>query len=137
MMKVDIQALIPQREPIIMVDRLDKVEHAYAETSLEIRPDNFFVAPDGRLEEAGIIEHIAQSALAFAGYWALQAGASKPPVGYIGEVKKFHCYRCPQTGEILHTRITIEAEAEGITLVRGETSGNGTPVADTQMKISI
>lgn len=72
MMKVDIQALIPQREPIIMVDRLDKVEHAYAETSLEIRPDNFFVAPDGRLEEAGIIEHIAQSALAFAGYWALQ-----------------------------------------------------------------
>lgn len=43
MMKVDIQALIPQREPIIMVDRLDKVEHAYAETSLEIRPDNFLL----------------------------------------------------------------------------------------------
>lgn len=136
MTTTDIYALIPQRDPIVMVDRLEKAEGDCAETVLTIRPDNYFIGADGLLDETGIIEHIAQSASAFAGYRALEAGASEPPVGYIGEVKKFRCFCNPRTGDTLHTRITVEAEADGITLIKGETWNAGQPVAETQMKIA-
>ena len=132
----DITALIPQRAPIIMVDRLESVEGDKAVTSFMVRPDNYFVGAEGQsLAEAGVIEHIAQSASAFSGYRARMAGAADAPVGYIGEVKNFHCFRCPRVNEVLHTTITMGAELEGITIIKGETSVDGEIIADVQMKI--
>ena len=93
----DITRLIPQRAPILMVDALLEAQDDTATTCLTIRPDNYFLDEDGRLDETGLIEHIAQSASALAGYKALRAGAAQPPVGYIGEVKKFRCLRRPRT----------------------------------------
>lgn len=101
-----------------------------------IREDNFFLEADGRLAEIGVIEHIAQSASALFGYKAALAGVSEPEVRYIGEVKKFRCYRCPAVGETLHTVITVEMEVEGITLVHGETRVGSELIAETQMKLS-
>ena len=55
----NIKELIPQREPIIMIDRLVNVEGDRAETVLALRSDNFFIEEEKRLEETGLIEHIA------------------------------------------------------------------------------
>lgn len=134
MISFEITRLIPQREPILMVDRLERVEGDSAGTLFCIREDNFFLEADGRLAEIGVIEHIAQSALF--GYKAALAGVSEPEVRYIGEVKKFRCYRCPAVGETLHTVITVEMEVEGITLVHGETRVGSELIAETQMKLS-
>ena len=136
MIPFEITRLIPQREPILMVDRLERVEGEQAETLFRIREDNFFLEAGGRLAEMGVIEHIAQSASALFGYKAVLAGASEPEIRYIGEVKKFRCYRCPLVGETLHTVITVEMEVEGITLVRGETRIGDELIAETQMKLS-
>ena len=84
MIPVEITRLIPQREPILMVDRLERVEGDSAGTLFLIRDDNFFLEGK-RLAEVGIVEHIAQSASALFGYKALQAGVSEPEVRYIGE----------------------------------------------------
>lgn len=135
MIQRDIKELIPQRDPIVMVDRLEDVEGDVGVTSLVVRPENYFMDEDGKLAEPGLIEHIAQSASAFAGYRAVMAGAAEPPAGYIGEVKRFHCYRRPQMGETLRTTITMGAEAAGVTLLKGEVRVDGELVADTQMKI--
>lgn len=132
----DIRSLIPQREPVLMVDRLISVDGNTATTCLTVRSDLFFVA-DGQLAETGMIEHIAQSASAFAGYQARRQGAAEPPVGYIGEVKKFCCHRCPLVGETLHTTVTMGAEAGGVTLLTGETRIGNETVASTQMKIFV
>lgn len=137
MMDFEIEKLIPQRAPVVMVDELMEAEDDRAVTSLLIRKDNYFIAEDGCLSESGLIEHIAQSASAFAGYNALMNGAENPPVGYIGEVKKFRCYCRPQIGERLRTTVTVIAENDGVTLVKGETCVDGRTVADTQMKIFI
>jgi len=137
MNNVEIKRLIPQREPIIMVDELVEVDGDKAVTCLTIRTDNFFMDADGLLVEVGLIEHIAQSASAFAGYRALAAGENTPPVGYVGEVKNFHCYRRPLIGEELHTTITMGSEIAGVTIITGETRFSGELVADTQMKIFI
>lgn len=116
-----------------------EVDGDVAVTCLSVRADNYFIDEDRLLAEPGIIEHIAQSASAFAGYRAMLAGAAEPPVGYIGEVKKFRCYRCPQVGDELRTTITMGAEMAGVTIITGEVrfSGGDEIVADTQMKIFI
>ena len=102
-----------------------------------VRQDNFFIDSDKLMAEPGLIEHIAQSASAFAGYRAIAAGATEPPVGYIGEVKNFHLYSRPKIGDVITTTITMGPEVEGITIIRGTSTVNGVTVADTSMKIFI
>ena len=135
--ETDIRALIPQRAPIVMVDRLLRATDDEAEACFTVCSGNFFLDDEGCLAETGVLEHIAQSASAFAGWRAMRAGAEKPPVGFIGEVKRFRCHRRPFVGEELHTRVTIQAELEDILLVSAETRTGSLPVADTQLKVSV
>lgn len=137
MMTHTIKQLIPQREPILMVDELLGVEGEQASACLTVRPGNIFLADDGTMEESGVIEHIAQSASAFAGYKAIEAGATEPPVGYIGEVKKFRSYRRPRVGERLVTTISLGPEVNGVTLLSAHTCVEEEKVAETQMKIFV
>ena len=137
---VDIRRLIPQRDPIMMVDRLAEVDEdsGVALTHLTVRADNFFIHRDGLLSECGLIEHIAQSASAFAGYKALfTSGTDNPPKGLIGEVKRFCCHRRPALGERLDTTVTFGIEVAGVTLLTGETRVNGELIADARMKIAV
>ena len=134
--KETILQLIPQRNPIIMVHDLVDAEGDICHTTLSVEPDNFFMEDDGKMSEAGLIEHIAQSASAFAGYRC--AIKNEPaPVGYIGEVKNFHCYARPAAGSILETEINFGAEVNGITIMSGSTKCNGELIADTKMKIFV
>ena len=132
-----IEDLIPQRSPIMMVDEVLEVEGDECTCRLMIRQDNFFLESDGMIAEPGLIEHIAQSASAFAGVRAVLAGATTPPVGYIGEVKNFCITRRPHVGEVLITRITMGPEVQGVTIISGVTRINGENVAETQMKIFV
>lgn len=137
MKETDITRLIPQRAPILMVDRLIDTKDDSAVTNLIVRPELYFVDEAGFLTEPGVIEHIAQSASAFAGYKAWAEGASNSPIGYIGEVRKFRSFRSPRTGDVLYTHITMGAEANGVTLLTGETYILEEIAATTQMKIFI
>ena len=126
--------LIPQRPPIVMVDALWSVTPTEAVTGLTIKGDNIFLS-DGLLREAGLIEHIAQSAAAFVGY-ANYASQLPPRLGYIGEIKKCKIHLLPPIGEELKTTISIVAEAAGITLIAAQTLNKaGDCVAECQMKI--
>lgn len=136
-MDFSIRQLIPQREPIMMVDELLSVEDSEAKTCLRVRENNFFLLADGRMSEEGLIEHIAQSASALAGYKALEAGEKEPQIGYIGEVKRFRCYFRPACGDILSTTITMGAQVGGVTIISGVTFMGDKKVAETQMKIYV
>lgn len=133
----DIKELIPQRDPILMVDELLEVNGEKAHTLFTVHPDCLFLDRDDRLEESGLIEHIAQSASVFAGYLAISTGTIRPPIGYIGEVKKFRCYYRPMVGNELNTTITLGPEAGGVRLLSGVVNMRDTMVAETQMKIFI
>lgn len=127
---------MPQRDPIVMVDKIYDAEGDTAHTGLSVTATNYFIEEDGRMAEPGLIEHIAQSASALMGHKALLAGQPLP-VGYIGEVKKFHCYVRPAVGDELTTTINLGAEINGVTLMTGETRCGETLVADTQMKLFV
>ena len=128
--------LMPQRNPIVMVDKILDAEGDVAHTGLTVTDRNYFLEEDGGMGEPGLIEHIAQSASAFKGHKALLAGEPLP-IGYIGEVKKFHCYVRPAVGDELTTTVTLGAEVNGVTLMTGETRCGEVLVADTQMKIFV
>lgn len=128
--------LMPQRDPIVMVDKIYDAEGDTAHTGLSVTATNYFIEEDGLMAEPGLIEHIAQSASALMGHKALLAGHPLP-VGYIGEVKKFHCYVRPAVGDELTTTINLGAEINGVTLMTGETRCGETLVADTQMKLFV
>ena len=67
-MSYSIEDLIPQRAPIQMVDTLVSASEDEAVCRYSVKEGNFFIESDGRLSEVALIEHIAQSASAHAGW---------------------------------------------------------------------
>lgn len=129
----EIKTFIPQREPMLMVDKLYACSETDVETGLTIAADNIFV--DGNLfSEAGMIEHIAQSAATFAGYndWV-----NKRPVvlGYIAEIKKFELLKTAHVGDELKSSLTVVSAVMNITLMNATTTINGEVAAKCSMKI--
>ena len=130
-----ILSLIPQRAPMIMLDAFYEGSETEACTGLTVQPDNLFCVA-GRITEPGLIEHIAQSASAHAGYKALCKQLTSP-LGFIGEIKKLRIYRLPAVGEQLKTNIAVLSEVLNISLISAEIKSGGEIVATCQMKISI
>lgn len=116
-----------------MLDKFYGIESGVSSGMLKIREDNLFV-DNGMLSECGIIEHMAQSAAARAGFAFLSRGL-KPPLGYIGAISGFRVSRLPMTGEEITTRIKITAEVFGVTLISAICSTGDENIAECNMKI--
>jgi len=133
--KENIQSLIPQRPPFVMVDELIYSDEKSSRTSLLITDDNLFVV-NGELREPGLLENIAQTAAARAGHDALHE--NKPvKVGYIGAVKNFEVFKLPVLNDRIETEITVEDQVFGATLITGITKCNDELIARCEMKIFI
>lgn len=133
--KENIKEYIPQSEPIVMIDTLEYCEGDTTRTTFKIVEDNIFVK-NGVLHEPGLIENIAQTAAAKAGYEVKKLGA-EPLLGFIGAVKDLKIYMLPKVGEILETTVVIKTEIMGVTLIEGKSSCNGQQIAECEMKIFI
>lgn len=127
--------LIPQRPPIVEVDSFESFGEQDCRTSLSVREDNIFCS-EGLLREPGLVEHVAQSAAAMAGYGSFLQG-EKPKIGLIGEVKKFSIHRLPKVGDTLQTTLHILGSAAGASLLKAEVRVGESLVAEGQMKIFI
>lgn len=133
--KENIESLIPQRPPFVMIDTLISFNENSTTTGFTIRADNIFVE-NGTFKEPGLVENIAQTAAARAGY--ISKKENKPvEVGYIGSVNNLQVFSLPKTGDELITEITIENQIFDVTLISGRTTCNGQLVAQCNMKIFI
>ena len=131
----DVLRLIPQRPPMVMIDSLLEIQESKTFTTLTVRADNPFFK-DGYLREPGIIENIAQTAAAGAGYrMSLQNPAGEPPVGFIGALKNLVIHSLPAEGELLETEVDIEFEVMDATLIKGFIKIGKKFVAECEMKI--
>lgn len=129
----NIISLIPQRAPIVMVDKFIGVDGNLSKTALTVAERNIFV-DGGEMSECGLIEHIAQSAAARVGYLFTEAG--KPiPIGYIGSVNNFEIKQFPKVGETISTTIEVIQEVMGITLIMAYCYINEVEIASCKMKI--
>jgi len=118
-----------------MIDTLISFSEQSTTTGFEIRQDNICVE-NGIFKEPGLVENIAQTAAARAGYIAQQEN-EPVEVGYIGSVNNLKIFALPKTGNELITEITIENQIFDVTLISGRITCNGEPVAQCNMKIFI
>lgn len=131
----NIQSLIPQKPPFVMIDKLLDVTETYSKTGFTITADNIFVK-EGLFKEPGLVENIAQTAAASAGY--VSHTQNKPVlVGYIGAVNNLQVFGFPATGDELITEITTENQIFNVTLISGKITCNGQLIAQCNMKIFI
>lgn len=130
-----IKKLIPQREPIIMVDSIFDHEEGKVIGGLVVKKDSIFIE-NNQLKEPGILEHMAQTVALYTGYQFYIRNESAP-IGYIGSMKSIEINRLPKVNETLRTTATILHEVMGVTLVSIETKIEEEVIAKGEMKTVI
>src|SRR5215213_1809956 len=93
----DIVSLIPQRPPFVMIDQLVYRDEQTTRSRLLVREGNVLVE-NGIFSAAGLVEHMAQTVAAGAGYKAVQE-AKAVQTGYIAAVKNLEISTLPQVGD--------------------------------------
>jgi predicted hotdog family 3-hydroxylacyl-ACP dehydratase len=131
----DILSLIPQRPPFVMIDKLLYSDETIARTSFLITEENIFTE-NGEFYEAGLMENIAQTAAARAGY--ISCLENKPvTAGYIAVVKNLEITALPKINNDLITEIKIENQVFDFMLISGRVWYNDKLVATCEMKIFV
>ena len=135
--EIDIQDLLPQRPPILMVDRLLSADDKQAETELLVRADNIFVE-NGTLKAYAIIENMAQTCAAQLGYADVYVNGKKDVrIGYIGSVKRMQIDASPRVGESLRTRMEVVEDFGDLKLVTAESFVNNHRIAVAELTIAL
>ncbi len=131
--KADIETVIPQRKPFIMIDNLLATDVTGFKSNFKVEPTNIFMEGDVLMEPA-LIENIAQTCAA--GFGKLQSAENaEPKIGYIGSVNKLFVHSLPTVNSIIETTITVVTQFESVFLVRGENHSNGKKLVECEMKI--
>lgn len=117
-MNFPVDEIIPQKEPFVFIDKVINFNETEIRTSFEVKSYATLVA-SGKLQEAGLVENMAQSAAALVG---CNAKLNNAPVkiGFIGSVKKLEVYRAAKVGEVLVTKLKVITKAIGVNVAEGE-----------------
>jgi len=120
---------------MVMIDRLVYAGEKTAGGRLFIEETNMF-CHNGFLQEAGMVEFIAQTAAAFTGYMQLEAG--KPvKLGFIGSVKNLVINSLPTLNTEIESEIIIDSELLGFTIITGRVKQEGKVLAECEMRIKL
>ena len=125
------EGLIPQKKPIVLVDRLLESDEEKSVSDFLIRNDGVFVE-GGRIVSAGLMENIAQTCALRTGY--LNFG-NKIRVGVIGGVKRFTVSRFPSVGERLITTVKEILFVDPALVVSAEVRSSDETLASCEMKV--
>ncbi|MBR3467207.1 MAG: pseudouridylate synthase [Bacteroidales bacterium] len=135
--QIDIRTLLPQRPPILMVDRLLSADDKRAETELLVRTDNIFVE-NGTLKTYALIENMAQTCAAQLGFADVYVNGKKDVrIGYIGAVKRMQIENSPRVGETLRTRMEVTEDFGDMKLVTAESFVNDCRIAVAELTIAL
>lgn len=129
----NIEKYIPQRKPMIMVDRLIEHHQQYTLSGLLIASDNVFVSNEV-FSEAGLLENMAQTAALSKGYETVESDL-EPPLGFIGAVKNFQVFSLPKVDDHLQTSIKVKHEVLNASIVDAEVSCGDQVIASCELKI--
>jgi len=130
-----IEKLVPQREPILMVHELAEQAESYTVSRFHVEEHNMFVE-NGKLQAPGLTENIAQTAAARAGYASFESN-EPPKIGFIGAISKLVIHNLPEVGSVIETRVEEISAFMNVSVIKGSSSCNGLPLAECEMKIFI
>lgn len=133
MIEENILEFIPPRHPFVMVDHLLYADEEKAATIFTIQSDNIFVE-NGAFAAAGLLENIAQTVAAGAGYKERMEGKGVSG-GFIASVRNFEVFFLPKVNDVLTTEVIVTGKVFAVTAVTGKVLLNDTLVAQCEMKI--
>jgi predicted hotdog family 3-hydroxylacyl-ACP dehydratase len=116
-----------------MIDRWLGSAGPTVRTSFRVVADNPLTA-NGRFGVAGLVENMAQTAAAGAGYAARTAGGVMRG-GAIVSINSLEIIRLPELGEELITETTVTARVGDIVVISGRITCGQSVVASGEMKI--
>lgn len=131
----NIESVIPQRSPFIMISNLLKADQIRFETDFFIRKENIFIKRK-LLQEVALIENIAQTCAAGFGFLNVQNGG-KPMLGFIGAIGKVITYKLPEINTRINTSVVVTHRLENIYLIKGENRYGNEKLLTCQMKIVV
>ncbi len=126
---------IPQRPPVVMIDRLEEASDSGIISGLYVDANNIFVE-NGFLREPGLIENIAQTVAAGAGYNQVSNG-NPVSLGFIAAIRDLKINELPHVGQDLKTVVKVMNEVMDVTIVRGEVFVGEELMAACEMRIFI
>ena len=127
-----IEGLIPHRWPMVLLDTILSFDSHNICAGYTIPKDSIFLK-NGSFTEAGILEHMAQSAAAYMGYSAFALNEN-PNIGFIGAIKKATIIRLPKVSERIETEVEILYNAMGMLMIKCETCLQEEIIASSEMK---
>lgn len=133
-----VHQLIPQKNPMIMVDTLIRHDDQHTLTGFCIQEKNLFIE-HGYFSSEGLLENMAQSAALRTGWIARQEntgdGDFSPPMGVIGAIKNFMVYHLPKSNTCITTEIVIQAEVMNATMISSRVMQDQDLLAEGELKI--
>jgi len=127
----NITELIPQRPPMLMIDRLTFSGKNSARGRLLIKSSNV-LCHEGLFQEAGMMEFIGQTAAAHRGYLHLSENEGVKP-GFLVQIKNFTVRSLPAADTEIFSEITIEDELLEYTCITGKVLQNNTVIAEGEL----
>jgi len=124
--------LIPQKFPFVMVDKVLAFGENFITSGFTVEETNIFTE-NSIFQEAGLIEHMAQSVALYTGYQFFLK-QEPAPTGYIGSIKSIEIFQLPKVNDNLITKVNVLQEFAGITLVDISVLLNEVEIARGQMK---
>ena len=135
MITSNIESIIPQRYPFVMVDSLiDATEEGF-ETAYTVSENNIFIEGE-YLQEPALIENIAQTVAAGFGYLNSQLN-DEPKLGFIGAISKLKVHSLPKINSIINTTVIVMFQMENIFLVKGINREGDRVLLECEMKIVV
>lgn len=116
----DIAHYLPHRPPFLLVDSIEIIneDHFISYTNPD---DKVYLRNQDGVEEAFLIENIAQTCAASFGYLA-SASAGKPQIGFIGAVSKLTATEMPTKVHQIVTEVRVLQRFGSVILVEGRCS---------------
>lgn len=133
--ELNMDLLLPHGRTFRLVDQLVSQEDPMTVCRLQVTESTPLVS-NGMLQEAGLLESMAQTCAARMGYqtWLHK---EKPKIGVIGQVRNLRIARLPHTGETLHTSVTILQEMGSLLLVEGTIHSNQELIASARLSLAV
>ncbi len=126
---------IPQRPPLVMIDKLLFSTSEKAISGMFIDENNVLVE-NGFFSESGLIENIAQTAAAGVGY-TCKLENKKVPVGFIASIKHIKIHQLPAVGTEITTEVQVINTIMEVSIVAGKVWQNEVLIAECEMRIFV
>lgn len=131
----DILEYIPQRPPVVMIDKLLYAGSDKTISGLRVDAGNIFFN-NGFLSESGLVENIAQTAAVGMGFMSKQEN-KKVPVGFIASIKDLKIHQLPAEGDEITTEVIVTNQVMEVSIVKGIVFKDGVALAECEMRIFI